>query len=63
LQILLTHGEQEPMVPFAACDAVERLLRNAGGSVRRLGFSGGHGIDPTLFPAMRAFLEEGWQAA
>jgi phospholipase/carboxylesterase len=63
MKILLTHGEQDPMVPFAACEAVERLLRNAGGSVRRLGFSGGHGIDPSLFPAMRAFLEEGWQAA
>jgi phospholipase/carboxylesterase len=63
MKVLLTHGEQDPMVPFAASEAVERRLRDVGGSVRRLAFNGGHGIDPSLFPAMRAFLEEGWQAS
>lgn len=61
MRILLTHGEQDPMVPFAASEAVERMLREVGGSVRRIAFSGGHGIDPALFPVMRSFLEEGWQ--
>jgi len=60
MKILLTHGEQDPMVPFAASEALERMLQEAGGSVRRISFRGGHGIDPVLFPAMRAFLEEGW---
>jgi hypothetical protein len=36
------------------------MLRAAGGTVQRLGFAGGHGIDPGLFPAMRAALEAGW---
>jgi len=61
-RILLTHGEQDPMVPFAASEALERKLQEAGGSVRRITFSGGHGIDPALVPQMRAFLEEGWTA-
>jgi phospholipase/carboxylesterase len=61
-RILLTHGEQDPMVPFAASEALERTLLEAGGSVRRITFSGGHGINPALFPQMRAFLEEGWPA-
>jgi hypothetical protein len=28
--------------------------------VQRLAFAGGHGIDPGLFPAMRAALDAGW---
>ena len=60
--VLLTHGEQDPVVPAAASEELERLLLQAGGSVRRLGFSGGHGIDPALFPAMRLFLEGAWGA-
>jgi phospholipase/carboxylesterase len=58
--ILLTHGEQDPMVPFAASEALEQRLRDAGGSVRRVAFNGGHGIDPELFPLMRSFLASSW---
>jgi phospholipase/carboxylesterase len=61
--VLLTHGEQDHVVPAAASEELERQLRQAGGSVRRLGFAGGHGIDPALFPAMREFLESAWGAA
>jgi phospholipase/carboxylesterase len=63
MKILLTHGEQDPMVPFAASEALERTLRAAGASVGRLAFPGGHTIDPNLFPAMRSFLEQGWLGA
>ncbi|MFM8605830.1 MAG: alpha/beta hydrolase [Cyanobium sp.] len=62
MPVLLTHGEQDPVVPAAASEELERRLRAAGGSVRRLGFSGGHGIDPALLPAMREFLERAWGA-
>jgi predicted esterase len=48
------------VVPFAASEALEQMLRAANGTVQRLGFAGGHGIDPGLFPAMRAVLEAGW---
>lgn len=59
--ILLTHGREDPVVPFGACEALERSLQESGGSVKTLAFSGGHGIDPALFPAMREFLTRAWQ--
>ncbi|MFM7733995.1 MAG: alpha/beta hydrolase [Cyanobium sp.] len=59
--VLLTHGEQDPMVAPGASAEVERALKAAGGSVQRLTFPGGHGIDPTLLPSLRAFLDEGWR--
>lgn len=59
--ILLTHGSQDPVVPFAACEALGETLRECGGSVQTLVFPGGHGIDPELFPAMRDFLLHAWQ--
>ena len=63
--MLLTHGSDDPVVPYAASEEIERRLRQAGLSsdsqrLRRLRFQGGHGIDPGLFPVMRQVLEEGW---
>jgi phospholipase/carboxylesterase len=60
-EILLTHGEQDPVVPFAASEALERSLREAGGSVRRIAFPGGHSIDPELIAPVRDFLARGWK--
>ncbi len=62
-KILLTHGEQDPVVMASASEELERRLREAGGTVQRLPFSGGHGIDPGLFPEMRAVLAAGWKQA
>lgn len=59
--ILLTHGTQDPVVPFAACEELYLRLKELGGSVERLLFAGGHGIDPGLFPAMGEFLVRTWQ--
>lgn len=58
--VLLTHGQLDPVVPFAARDAIEALVKAAGGRVSCGAFEGGHGIDPSLFPAIRATLEAGW---
>jgi len=58
--VLITHGQQDPVVPFAASEALEQMLRAAGATVQRLAFAGGHGIDPDLFPTIRAALEAGW---
>ena len=63
MEILLTHGQEDPVVPFAASEAIEQQLRQAGGRVQRLAFSGGHGIDPDLFEPMRALLARGWSGA
>ncbi|MEB3157352.1 MAG: dienelactone hydrolase family protein [Cyanobacteriota bacterium] len=59
--ILLTHGREDPVVPYAAGEALEERLRERGGEVELLPFSGGHGIDPSLFPSMAAFLERAWR--
>ncbi|MFM7268905.1 MAG: alpha/beta hydrolase [Cyanobium sp.] len=58
--VLLTHGEQDPVVPYAACEAITSQLQAVGGKVRRIGFRGGHGIEPSLFPAIVEALREGW---
>jgi phospholipase/carboxylesterase len=60
-RILLTHGQQDPVVPFAASEALERSLKAVGGSVQRMAFAGGHCIDPDLLVAMREFLLAGWR--
>jgi phospholipase/carboxylesterase len=60
-RVLLTHGEQDPVVPVAASAEVLRLLRQGGGQAELLRFAGGHTIDPTLFPALRDFLADRWK--
>ncbi|MGA1303362.1 MAG: alpha/beta hydrolase [Cyanobium sp.] len=61
MPILLTHGKEDPVVPYGACEALAKSLMDSGGSVETLAFHGGHGIDPGLFPAMRAYLARVWQ--
>lgn len=60
LPVLLTHGEEDPVVPHGASVELERLLRQAGAPVELLSFSGGHSIDPDLFGPMRQFLGRCW---
>jgi len=57
---MLTHGDQDPVVPAAASQAIEDLVQQAGGQVERIGFAGGHGIDPQLLPDLRTFLARHW---
>lgn len=59
--ILLTHGTEDPVVPYGAFEALEQCLKENGGAVETLVFMGGHGIDPGLFPAMHNFLVRAWQ--
>ncbi|MFM1797905.1 MAG: hypothetical protein RLZZ117_183 [Cyanobacteriota bacterium] len=59
--ILLTHGREDPVVPFAAAEALDERLRESGGEVALLPFAGGHGIDPAVFPALTAFLVKAWE--
>jgi phospholipase/carboxylesterase len=61
IPILLTHGKEDAVVPFGACEALEQSLKSSGGRVETLAFHGGHGIAPELFPAMRVFLGRAWQ--
>jgi phospholipase/carboxylesterase len=59
-KVLLTHGEQDPVVPFAASQALQEQLESAGHGVELLGFSGGHTIDERLFPTMKRFIASQW---
>ena len=59
-KVLLTHGEQDPVVPFAASQALQEQLQAAGHGVELMGFSGGHTIDGGLFPAMKRFIASQW---
>jgi phospholipase/carboxylesterase len=60
LKVLLTHGEQDPVVPHGASVELARLLNQAGAEVELLSFAGGHTIDPDLFGPMRQFLARCW---
>jgi phospholipase/carboxylesterase len=62
-RVLLTHGHEDPVVPYAASERLQQLLLGAGGEAELLGFSGGHSIDPALFPQLRAFLKDQLGAA
>jgi len=58
--VLLSHGRQDPVVPYQASEALRDQLQGAGAAVELLAFEGGHAIDPDLFPAMRRFLGRCW---
>lgn len=60
LRVLLTHGRQDAVVPYAASEEVRRRLQSSGCAVNLIGFAGGHTIDEALFPELRAFLEACW---
>ena len=58
--VLLSHGREDPVVPYAASEALLQELAGgadaAAGAVNLLPFSGGHGIDPELLPSLRDFV-------
>ena len=61
-KILLTHGEQDPVVPFGASEALQEQLERSGIDSELLRFAGGHTIDSSLFPALRHYLAGQWPA-
>jgi phospholipase/carboxylesterase len=58
--VLVSHGRQDPVVPYQASEALRDQLQAAGAAVELVGFDGGHAIDPDLFPAIRLFLSRCW---
>ena len=54
--VLLSHGRQDPVVPFAASEAIQAMLAQAGAETRLLAFSGGHTIDQTILPEIAGFV-------
>jgi len=56
--VLLSHGEQDPVVPFEASRELQRRLAEAGQAAQLLAFPGGHTIDAGALPAIRQFVQE-----
>lgn len=61
-KVLLTHGEQDPVVPYGASEVLQKQLRRGGMEADLIGFAGGHTIDSSLFPALREYLSDRWPA-
>ena len=56
--VLLVHGDQDPVVPFAAMGAAEQALNGAGFQVTAVARPGlGHGIDPEGLGLAARFLQ------
>ena len=54
--VLLSHGQQDPVVPFAASEEARKRLVSGGGSAQLLAFEGGHTIDPAVLPSIANFV-------
>ncbi len=54
--VLLSHGQQDPVVPFAASEEARKRLVSGGGSAQLLAFEGGHTIDPAILPSIANFV-------
>jgi phospholipase/carboxylesterase len=56
LPVFLTHGRQDPILPFATSERLKALLERHGFPVTWVPFDGGHGIPPAVLDGLRAFL-------
>jgi phospholipase/carboxylesterase len=56
--VLLSHGREDPVVPFAASEEVQRRLARAGTSAELLAFNGGHTIDASVLPEIGSFVRQ-----
>jgi len=56
--VLLSHGQQDPVVPFAASEEVLRRLQASGAAAQLLDFPGGHTIDASVLPRITDFVRQ-----
>ncbi|MFM8524298.1 MAG: alpha/beta hydrolase [Cyanobacteriota bacterium] len=56
--LLLTHGQDDPIVRHEASEDLLRHWRRAGGTAELLSFAGGHTIDESVLPQMRDFVNQ-----
>ena len=54
--VLLSHGREDALLPFAASDRLRQVLADAGFAVTWVPFDGGHTIPPEVISRLRAFL-------
>lgn len=60
--VLLSHGQSDPILPFAHSERLRDVLSNAGLQVRWVPFSGGHAIPPVVIDQLSAFLGDALDA-
>lgn len=56
LQVLQSHGTQDPLLPFAAAESLRDVLSETGARVEFVPFIGGHQIPMAVFERCAAFL-------
>jgi phospholipase/carboxylesterase len=56
LPVLMSHGQQDEILPFAISEELRDLLASHGIPVEWVPFRGGHGIPPGVISAVSAFL-------
>lgn len=56
LKTLVSHGREDPMLPFTAAEELRDLLTRAGVEVRFVPFHGGHTIGDPVLGAVSEFL-------
>ena len=56
--VLLTHGRQDPVVPFMASEELQKQLQASGQTAELMPFEGGHGIDESVLPELKRFIAE-----
>lgn len=57
LQVLQSHGRQDPLLAFSAAERLRELLAGAGLGVGFLPFDGGHTLTVEVVDALAGFLE------
>ncbi|MCC6216839.1 MAG: hypothetical protein IT376_18415 [Polyangiaceae bacterium] len=58
LKTLLSHGREDPMLPFSAAEELRDQLTEAGIDVRWVPFRGGHGIGDAVLNGLGDLLSE-----
>jgi phospholipase/carboxylesterase len=56
LRVVQSHGTEDPLLPFAAGEALRELLRAGGAEVDWVPFRGGHTIAPPVLPRVGALI-------
>jgi len=54
--VFVSHGRQDPVLPFAGGQLVKDTLERHGFPVTWRPFEGGHEIPPTIVEGLRSFL-------
>jgi phospholipase/carboxylesterase len=56
--VFMSHGRQDPVLPFAMSERLKDLLKEQGFAVTWLPFEGGHQIPAAVLAGFRAFVAD-----